>query len=344
MKKLLLLLAIATAAFVSCTKNLGPGAPKDRLKDILLGKDTLQLYVGETRQVPVTISPSNYGADSIKWKSSDTTIISITKTGFLTARKVGSSTITVSNLTNTISVNCLISVVPAPVDSLKIGLIAYYPFNNSAADSSGNKFNGTANSVLSIADRNGKANSAYYFDGTTSNITINDNTALRLNNTDFTLNMWINPKTYIYDSGSALLSKNAGAYQNGWNCSLVGYDNQNGGVAGNPFYNVSGGNDPFALGSSVIDTGKWSMLSIVYHLSKQQISFYINGVYVNSVSNIPTPNAQTTARLHIGNNSLADVPNSFTPAYFYNGALDDIRIYNRALNVTLINILYKRPN
>src|ERR1700748_2404334 len=127
MKKLLFLLAIATAAFVSCTKNNGPGAPKDRLKDILLGKDTLQLYVGETRQVPVTISPSNYSADSIKWKSSDTTIISITKTGFLTARKVGTSTITVSNLTNTISVNCLVSVVPAPIDSLKIGLIAYYP-------------------------------------------------------------------------------------------------------------------------------------------------------------------------------------------------------------------------
>lgn len=344
MKKLLLLLTLAAAAFVSCQKLDGPARNQDRLKAILLGKDTLQLYVGETRQVPVTISPSNYGVDSIKWRSSDSTIISITKTGLLTAKKVGSSIITVSNLTNTISVNCLVSVVPAPVDSLRIGLIAYYPFNNSAADSSGNKFNGTAHDVLPVADRNGKANSAYYFNGTSSYITVNDNTALRLNSTDFTLNMWVNPKTYINDSGSALLSKNAGAYQNGWNCSIVGYYNQNGGQAGNPFYNVSGGTDPFALGSGVVDTAKWSMLTIIYQVGKQQISFYINGVFVNSVNNIPTPNAQTNARLHIGDNSLSDIPNSNAPAYFFNGALDEVRIYNRAIDITQIKDLYKGLN
>ncbi|MDB5013370.1 MAG: 5-Nucleotidase domain protein [Daejeonella sp.] len=77
------------------------------------------------------------------------------------------------------------------VDSLKRDLILYLPFNNSANDESGKKNNGKMYDMSSIPDRNGKLNSAFYFNGVSSFITIEDNENLRLNNTDFTINYWV---------------------------------------------------------------------------------------------------------------------------------------------------------
>jgi hypothetical protein len=344
MKKALLLLTIITITFAACKKG-GSGniSPKDRLISLLLGKDTLDMYVGETRQVPLTINPTSYHLDSLLWKSSDTAVLSFSNTGLLTAKKIGSSTITVSNLTNTISISALVTVGPAPIDSLSLGLIAYYPFNNSAADMSGNNNNGTAFNVTATADRNNVANAAYYFNGTNSYITVKDNQALRLNNTDFTINMWVNLDSYINDSGTALLSKNSGAGQMGWNCSIVGYDNSNGAIPGNIFYNVSGGSDPYAFGTAKVDSTQWTMITITYTNASQTITFYKNGVFDKAVQGIPTPNSQTNAILHIGNNSLLDIQPTAHP-YALKGKMDDIRIYNRQLNITDIGKLYVRTN
>lgn len=350
MRKLVFLSALFLVALTSiigitsCQKIYDPVTHRDRLQSILLSTDTLNMYVGETRQLPLSTTPADYHLDSLKLKSSDSTVLSISSSGLLTAKKVGLATITISNLTNTISISGLVTVTAPKPDSLKMGLIAWYPFNNNAADSSGNGNNGTIFNVSSTTDRHGNANSAYYFDGATSYITVDDNAALRLSNTDFTLNMWVNPDSYTALSGSALLSKNSGAYGQGWNCSIVGYGNQDGAGLGVPFYNVSGGADPFAAGNNRIDTVKWSMLTITYQVSKQKITFYINGVFDSSVVNIASPNAQTTAKLHIGNNSLVDIPTAGAPNYFLKGKLDDIRIYNRIISTSEINKLYTLTN
>ncbi|MBS1501762.1 MAG: Ig-like domain-containing protein, partial [Bacteroidetes bacterium] len=207
MKKILpFLVVIVSIAAYSCKKAEGP-AP-DALKKILLGKDTLLMHVGDVEQVNFTLNPSNYSTNSLVWKSSDSTIIAVTQTGTLTAEKEGSAIITVSNKASTVSVNVLITVLPKAqaVDSLKVGLIAYYAFNNNAVDSSGNNNNGTVYNAVSTTDRFGNANSAYQFDGTSSYITVPDNQALRLSHTDFTINYWVNLDEYTVLSGSAVLS------------------------------------------------------------------------------------------------------------------------------------------
>ena len=156
---------------------------------------------------------------------------------------------------------------------------------------------------------------------------------MRLNNTDFSINYWVNLDKYISSSGSAVLSKNNGSGQNGWNASITGY-----GFAynvpsnyGHAFYNVSGGPDPFAFGNQVIPTGNWTMVTLTYSVSKQQISFYVNGTLDTQASNIPTPNANTAVDMLIGKNSYND-PSGFTPFYFIQGKLDDIRMYKRLLS------------
>jgi hypothetical protein len=328
-------LAFAALALVGC-KKLDSPLPADRLASILLGKDTVTLYAGEKKTVPVTISPSNYSLDSIRWKSLDTNILSISKLGLITAKKPGITTVSVSNIKNTISVNCMVVV----KDSLWADLIAYYPFNNSGVDSSGsgNSINYYAD-MTSTTNRFGKPHSAFSFNGVSSFMAVPDKPQLRLSNTDFTINIWVNLDSYINQSGSALLSKNTGAFQNGWNCSIIGTNSVNG-VPGNPFYNVSGGPDPFAFGNTIVKTNKWHMMTVTYTRASAKITFYLDGVLDRSINNIPTPNPNTTARLHIGNNSLSDIPGEGSPDYFFKGKMDDIRIYSRLLKASEISRLY----
>jgi hypothetical protein len=341
MKKTFYLLALAIISLVACKKDI-QGVTPDQLKAILLGKDTLKMYVGEVRQISFKTTPSNYDTTSLKWSSSDTTIIAVTNLGKITAIKIGTSKISVSNKVNTVSISCLVTVVPK-IDSLTVGLIAYYPFNNSAADSSGHANNGIIHNASPTTNRFGAGNSAYYFDGASGYITVGDKAELRLNNTNFSINYWVNLDEYISNSGSAVLAKNNGPFQNGWNTSITGLGNVNGdpanGRAGHAFYNVSGGGDPFAIGKLVIATGNWSMVTVLYNLTKQQVSFYINGVLDTTVSNIPTPNPNTSVDLFIGKDGFVD-PSGLTPPYYIKGKLDDIRIYNRALSISEIQRLF----
>jgi hypothetical protein len=342
MNKNLTFLLLIVALFTSCAKFYDGNTHRDRLKRINLS-DTLNMFVGEKRQIPAVIDPINYSFDSLRFSSTDTTVLTISKTGLLSALEAGTSTIKVSNFDNTISVQTTVTVTPAEPDSLEIGLIAYYPFTSSTADSSGNGYDGIPFNVTPAADRRGHANSAYYFNGTSSYITINDNDDLRLNNTDFTINMWIKLDNYINASGSSLLSKNTGAYQNGWNCSIVGTDNHDGAAPGNLFYNVSGGLDPFAAGTQAISIAQWHMVTVAYQLSKRKVFLYVDGMLDATVTRIPTPNSNTNAKLHIGNNSLTDI-DPWANQYFVKGTLDDIRIYNRQLNGTEVLKLFNIAN
>jgi hypothetical protein len=225
-----------------------------------------------------------------------------------------------------------------PLDSLKKDLILYMPFSNSANDESGKKNHGKMYDISSVPDRYGKLNSAFYFNGKSSFITVEDNKDLRLSNTDFTINYWATLDEYYPLSGSAIFSKNNGAYQNGWNCSITGLGFVEGKV-GRAFYNVSGGTDPYVVGNKVLDLSKWHMITITYTLASKEMKFYINGLLDQTSYNIPSPNPLTDVTLHIGKNSFND-PRGTTPSYFVKGKLDDMLIYRRKLKEFEIKSLY----
>jgi len=223
---------------------------------------------------------------------------------------------------------------PIPIDSLKVGLIAYYPMNNTGADSSGHGNDITFyRNITSTTNRFLQANSAFNFDGVTSYAAVNDNAALRLNNTDFTLNTWVNLTSFNQGNGSFVFAKRTSGINNGWGFSITGY--QSGlGIVGAAYFGPGGGN-AYAVGTKSITTGKWNMVTVVYNSTKQQISIYVNGVFDNVTSNIPTPSASITSNLFIG----TDNPSNFT-SYFMNGAFDDMRIYSRALTLSEVQKLY----
>ena len=175
------------------------------------------------------------------------------------------------------------------------------------------------------------------FDGRTSYMSVNDNKALRLNNTDFTLNAWVNLSSFNSTSGSFILSKRTSGVDDGWGFSITGYGSGLN-VVGGVFLGPGGGNS-YAVSAKNITLGKWYMVTAVYNFSKQQVSLYINGVLDNVTSNIPTPNGTIATNMYIGTDNPAN--NTY---YFLNGSLCQVSMYSRALNAVQIQKLYNLSN
>ncbi len=69
------------------------------------------------------------------------------------------------------------------------GLVGWWPFTGNAIDSSGKGNNGNVVNAVLTADRFGKANAAYSFNGINSRIDVPD--AVSLNGTKLTISVWV---------------------------------------------------------------------------------------------------------------------------------------------------------
>jgi len=220
------------------------------------------------------------------------------------------------------------------------GVIALWPLNictgGIGVDISGNGHHGTAYNMSPGTDRFGNTIGAGSFNGSNSYIDVPDQSALRLGNTDFTLNAWVQLNSYNWSFNSAILTKRYTGFNNGWIWSVTGNGSSPTGVV---FYGPGGGSSN-ATGSTSLGTGSWYMVTSVYDLANQTLSIYINGTLDRVVSSISPANAAITANLYIGR----DDPSTFSNGYFFDGILDDIRIYNRAVSYSEIQQLFTAVN
>jgi hypothetical protein len=204
------------------------------------------------------------------------------------------------------------------------GLVGWWPFNGNANDESGNGNNGTVNGATLTADRNGKANSAYSFDGISNFISISDNENLRLFATDFTLNTWIviddlkSNINHIFYKG-----KSSGDFSK----YLFAVNNNKVGFHTNPPASVN----YWKLSNSVLPSQNWVMVTVLK--SNDKIIFYINGIKDDeSLLNYSIPYTYGIP-IRIGGAE----PNG---SGWLKGKIDDITIYNRALTQQEITTLY----
>ena len=77
---------------------------------VSVSPNSVTLTVGSTKQLSATVSPSNATNKSVTWKSSDAAVATVSGAGLLTARKVGTATITVSS-SNGKTVKAVITVI-----------------------------------------------------------------------------------------------------------------------------------------------------------------------------------------------------------------------------------------
>jgi YD repeat-containing protein len=208
------------------------------------------------------------------------------------------------------------------------GLILYLPLDGNANDASGNNNNGVVTGATLGNDRFGVANKAYRFnDG--NNITVTNSTSLSLANA-FTFSMWVNMQSTTGRDGFGAV--NAYGYHSLFtkNCDRGQLQAAIAPASNGTFqfttYASSIGNNPiipFAL-------NQWKHLTIVY--DGTTIKHFINGTMVSSVSASMNLTPSNTNNLIIGKMGCY--------VYYFNGFMDEFRMYNRGLSNSEVLDIY----
>ena len=224
--------------------------------------------------------------------------------------------------------------------NLSKGLMAYYPFTGNANDSSGNSNNPSFNNATLTTDRFGNANSAYSFNGNGSYIQIPASLSLDTA-TAVSLSIWVKPNGFYSGTCGAnyILSK---GLESQTNYNVVFSDAYYGNVNGINFCSVPAdtsheaffGMDCTSNDVPTVHTGHW--YHVVYTNDGSISKLYVNDSLISASSAKITFN---TNDIYLGRYfSIVSTP------YWFNGVLDDIRIYNRALDSSEVTALYTAPN
>ena len=216
--------------------------------------------------------------------------------------------------------------------NLTRGLVAYYPFNGNANDNSGNGNNPVFNNATLTADRFGVANSAYSFNGIDNYIKIPNSISLNPASA-ISICTWVKVKDFYTGPcrGNSIVMKGntegspayklrldenhyPGNYSCGPNVDLT-----------HEFFYGQGQGSVKGYNYEWVQTGRW--YSVVYTYDGKTAKLYVDCVLKMSVD-VPGIKMTNDEDLFIGSTGLPGYP------YWFNGVIDEVRIYNRAINPT----------
>ena len=206
-----------------------------------------------------------------------------------------------------------------PYDS---SLIGYWNFNEGSGtviqDLSSNGNNGTVNSSTWVT---GKFGDALSFNGSLANyVKVNNSISLQVTG-NLTLSCWVNFNT-LATKQTLIFKSYSAEYELSMSGSLGKLEFDNTGlIAYSPI--------------SSVKSGVWLHVAVVRNAVSNTILFYVNGAQVG----IP----QSFAKLPISSSNPVYVgqENGYNPL---NGAIDDVRIYNRALTAMEILALFQQED
>ncbi|MES2518349.1 MAG: LamG domain-containing protein [Bacteroidota bacterium] len=203
-------------------------------------------------------------------------------------------------------------------------LLACYKFDGNAQDSKGTN-HGTVNGATLTTDRFGKANAAYDFDGISNYIAIPGSP---LAPTEYSYAAWVNTKNLTDYSQTILSIGWIGADQVLALSNTTGTANWN--FASYIYYAALP--IPQILSTIGIGANKWHF--VVATRTLNELKLFIDGQIVGSVSSTGVPPAYSTPIAGaIGARSRADIQ-------FFNGKIDDVKIYSGALSSDDVLLLY----
>jgi len=223
------------------------------------------------------------------------------------------------------------------------GLVAYYPFNGNANDASGHGHNGINKGGVPVQDRFGVSSQAYRFDGTNNSNTnfvvdLSQNRPITGVQTSFSICGWIKPR-YIpsgYDVPQSVYPAR-GIYFHRAHWADIGVRiNNSPWVQSSPrtleFITIGGASENL-FANQLIPTNGWTAFAATYDGSMKRL--YVNGVL--NASGICEYNPNWDVNFigeGIGGNFAGQ-------AESFDGVIDDIRIYNRALSASEVQQLYQ---
>lgn len=202
--------------------------------------------------------------------------------------------------------------------------VAYYAFSGNAQDQSSFANNASVNGATLTQDRFGWSSSAISFDGIQGAVRATN--AAQLNSASATISFWVKPNTFPAQGEAYLLS--FGGWQERWKISLPSH--------GKPVFTTHSG----GACCSDLDAGTplalstWTHVVMVHDGTKDII--YLNGVKVNEKS-APGVLDQTTYPLGIGYDPI-------DKANYFDGAIDEVALFDVALNNAQVAALYAIQN
>jgi hypothetical protein len=210
------------------------------------------------------------------------------------------------------------------------GLVAYFPFDGNANDASGNGYHLVSQGATPATDRFGVASNCFYFDGnaymaSTNNFSITGNSPRTVSAWCYSTN---SQQQYIahwgvdnsgagYDSGFYIYPSSLQLYLHGYYSDVASFPTNGAGA--------------WSL------YGKWFHVVYTYSNSISNACIYLNGQILPASilsQNVSSWNTVSNTLLQIGSDTSAASPRG------WRGALDDVRIYNRALSSFEVSELY----
>ena len=215
--------------------------------------------------------------------------------------------------------------VGASLPSITSGLVGYWTFDGkdliqNATDRSGQGNNGNLTNFTSTTTIIGKVGQALKFDGVSNFISSATTPTTGIGS--FTISAWIKTSSTgarrdIIDYGRGASVNNSGVFFFVNSSNQIGFD----------LTNVTGTNS-----NVTVTDNKWHHVLVTNTSGVVQI--YIDAV-ASGASTSMTPNIQALNGFTIGRHLV-------NSANFFNGSIDDVRIYNRALSSQEVKLLYNQ--
>ena len=204
---------------------------------------------------------------------------------------------------------------PQPVEP-PAGMVSWWPGDGNASDLIDGNHGTLSGDANAAAD--GMVGQAFSFDGAGDHIAIPDSQNLDITD-EITIEAWIHPATPI---NGYILSKQedtgpSGAYSILVSDDVNGFDSRFNGTT---------------FRSSFTHFNQWSHVASTYSSSAGEVKNYINGVLLDTFSH--------TGLISITNDPLQigrRLPNNF----FFNGLIDEVSIFNRALTEAEIKAIFE---